>query len=347
MESEVLPFPGSTFAIHHLLGVPVMNFSSTSLSTDEYRVASLRATVFEEEIVGSIGTKETIAAVLKALPEVRAIFIFSPSPILPLLMKIVEGKKKGKSKGRDGPAERVITHTPRLRSRVKQQGTGYAIDCTFELSLLNSPLAVVSAVAFGAKGSSSDSTFFFRLSIKTDSEKALLRYIEEGIASGGGGGDDINPTALLTKLYLDPAMVYLLYIRGEEFPSFASIEKNRDAIVKNVATYGSQFQTLLRACVINLFIPPMPSEEAYRLLTKIEVTLIPDLVDREFIIERKKTAADPLFDRLYRMLGEEGYDMKKRREVLSFNYGSLLDLGQVFTYGECAEIVARARLVVE
>jgi len=128
--------------------------------------------------------------------------------------------------------------------------------------------------------------------------------------------------------------------------------------------------SIIAGCDCAIRLPSMQSEEAFHLATRAELALIPRIVDQELCLARHRASvSDTLFDKVYHALDESslltasavdaaggaggagagskaaGKCKARYRDLLAFSYGDLLDAGQIFTYGECAELAARLQLL--
>lgn len=241
-----------------------------------------------------------------------------------------------------------------------------------------------------------------KIKVSATTEQATLRYLEEAITrrpslaweksqvhTSPGEITTLTQSQVrdaLLHIYSSPVIVYKLY-RGsleraergsaqscEIIPTMESIEKNAEAIIKGINAYARSCQSLLSACRCIVKIPPMPSEEAFSFIARVETTIAPQILDQELLITRLEpyvasaaassaaaaaasganVTRDPLFDKLYEKVDEiveriakkddkRTKKVDKHQDQITFTYGALLDAGQIFTYAECAELSSRVR----
>lgn len=93
-----------------------------------------------------------------------------------------------------------------------------------------------------------------------------------------------------------------------------------------------------------LTIPPIPIERSLLAQYHVEEEIIPNAHDVICHLDREPRTGgrggDELFDKLLSVVGEIVID-PETPDSISFAYGALADAGQVFDYGECAELADR------
>jgi hypothetical protein len=382
MELELQPFPGATLHAAKFGDLLVVNFACSVLPEKYFAFYSIAGTSRDLFIFrpysGNIDTKILLKLLTHRhiVPEEDMTYIITPSPIVPFLLQaksLIETERRKKMAKRplkrpsksnrlreDESIEQELNAIPRFFSSIRQTGgesDGFAIKGVNDIQPLTSvAFPLTSAAIYTSRADPKPyghQTYEIGIPIAIDisatTEKALLRYIEETMTEQEEIKDlsiaAINQALLCT--YLSPAMVFRIYRSRESLPTVESIEKNKAKLIDGVNAYGKRFQDLVRRCSFEITIPPMPSEEAFRLLSRIEISISPKILDREFLLERREES-DPLFEKVYQHLPADGSSessskAKRKEDKISFTYGALVDVGQIFTYGECAELTSRVK----
>jgi len=188
----------------------------------------------------------------------------------------------------------------------------------------------------------------YSLHVTAADDMILLKRLEDEIRQDNKI-DNISHQLICKTLmatYSCPTIAtWLNYINY--YPTDALYEKNGDAILEEANKILDNTLQNIENCWIQIAVPYIPSEEALRILSRAEMIIDPSIMDREIMVTRKESEQDPLFDKLYTKI-DDLYEEKvpsKKKDVIKFTYGNMLDAGQVFTYNEISELSGRAILL--
>jgi hypothetical protein len=144
----------------------------------------------------------------------------------------------------------------------------------------------------------------------------------------------------LERIYCDPVACAMLVQHRIPFPTEEGLKVTLDAINTAADAYREKFWHRAASCKYVVRIPPLRSERALAFQTRLEYTIDPSILDHQCTLTRyQDDLQDPLFDKMVLYVPDDA--IRKKGGKLIFDYGSLIDVGQVFTYGEKAELSAR------
>jgi len=369
--TELRPFDDVSFEIAIVKSTIVFNLVYPDISDGAYIVHGIEQPERESKCFswplgwdGAEGISRCAELIIRH--RIKALHIVSPVSFARLLQSAItkqKGEKKRKPRGGKKPKPKRTREEPqgRFYSKVVQRGSRdgiYKLEARFQISPIRSSTTkgvfspFVSCALFAARGSERrkeyrsfrESGFEMELALQASTQDALLQYIEEEMAEWQSKSV-LTHSAIIDachKIYLDPLACLAIYDSGERWPTAEWIEKDKEKFNEAIDIYSAHFHEVFRHCAYTVYIPPMPSELSFRFLTRLEIAFLPDLLDVECFIERKSGGSDALFDKLLQHLPAEA---KESNAAINFTYGALLDLGQIFNYGECAAIAARVHLI--
>lgn len=371
MEFELSPFPEVSFRAGKVGKLWILNLASRLINAANYAVHTIHFGERRHEsgcaryhvarqTWESTGTKELLRLCALETPlEVDAIYVVSPTPVLDFLIAAHTAFRKAKRKKRAEPDPIVVDaafgDVFRMQTALQQHGSpdaSYAIAVQLSLAFAD-PKAVkypyLSAAFYqslispiqGRMESMNSDGALIAISFVAASEDSLVHDVEEMIVPEKHAMIMNHQTIqdLIHFIYLSPAVAARMFFDGCKMPTKEFLETEHEAIEIGAQHYLTHFNDLLIECDCHVTLPPMPSEDAFRLISRLELTIAPKIADQVFVIERIGND-DPLFEKLYqRVEATDGSDL------LSFTYGSLLDAGQIFTYNECAELSARLQKI--
>ena len=180
------------------------------------------------------------------------------------------------------------------------------------------------------------------LRITGSSQEDLFHLIEEELSEVSAG---VLPTSKqvvkgLENIYCDPVACALLEQHGVPYPTVESLTATPDILKTQMEECGKGLWSRLVWCSYKIRIPPIRSEQALAFQTKLEYRLDPSILDTLCTLARfPPSTNDPLYDKILTFLPEG--TTEKKSSSIEFDYGALVDLGQIFSYGEMAELSGR------
>jgi len=187
------------------------------------------------------------------------------------------------------------------------------------------------------------------LTIVADSKEDLLAQIEEKMSEWHKEQrltDDVLYRTIV-NIYADPVALTLLCMTKEPLPTLTELRKNRNYYEKAVAEYRKNIYELVARCEYIMRLPPLRTEEIAYLQREIEVLISPRIVEQKLAIRRingsnaHKGKEDEIWNILLERLPEEGVTFRKNGSEMIFEYGHLMDIGQVLTYGQMLSLSSR------
>lgn len=363
MELELQPFPGATFGVAKFGKVTIMNFASPSVN-DECFLVNI---VYKE-----LDTGDLCAVPVDKMPDAKSVlllltskrlqwpnviaYIVSKESVIPVLSQ-AEGllgirkvaKERHKKPIKSGRSiDEMVSGIPHMHSRLVQHSTtesGFFITGTYHLRPMPG-IPMTSARMLFAKDDFDHTIecgkdIVREWKIGAETEKSFIQYIEEALRPSLD--EDLTTkdiVDILDRIYSNPMALLSIYYAKEPLPSLDFIQANKAKLVASANEYAKQLQDLITNCYCQVSIPPMPSEEAFRVLSKVEIAIAPKILDQEFLFERSGKTGDVLYEKMYQHISAAS---QKKADRLTFTYGDLIDAGQIFTYGECAELLRRSK----